>query len=60
MKHEKCFTEFCKSHGYMGKYSFNSELNQYDIVIYKGNYNGGAFLSEQEYKVLTQAKLKKS
>ena len=53
MKYEVCFQEFCKAHGYTGEYKYNAETKHYDIVIYKGTDNAGAFLDEEEYQTLT-------
>ncbi|MDU6263749.1 MAG: hypothetical protein E6600_04535 [Anaerocolumna aminovalerica] len=53
MKYESYFREFCKKHGYAGKYKYNAETKHYDIIISKGTDNAGAFLDEAEYEALT-------
>nr|WP_308743218.1 hypothetical protein [uncultured Anaerocolumna sp.] len=53
MKYEAYFNEFCKVHGYTGKYKYNSETDEYDIIISKDGDNAGAFLDEDEYQSLT-------
>jgi uncharacterized lipoprotein len=57
VKYEAYFKEFCKDRGYIGKYEYNSKLKRYDVIISKGSENGGAFLSELEYKELTEEQL---
>jgi hypothetical protein len=53
VKYESYFREFCKKHGYAGKYKYNAETKHYDIIISKGTDNAGAFLDEEEYQTLT-------
>ncbi len=57
MKYEAYFKEFCKKHGYLGKYKYNAETKEYDIIISKGSDNAGAFLAEEEYKDMSENKL---
>lgn len=57
MKYEAYFRKFCERNGYAGKYEYNSTLEQYEIIISKGNDNGGVFLTEQEYQELTEKQL---
>ncbi len=57
MKYEAYFKEFCKKHGYAGKYRYNAETKHYDIIISKGTDNAGAFLTEEEYQEMDDNKL---
>ena len=57
MKYEEIFKEFCRIHGYIGKYQCDAETKEYEIIISKGTDNAGAFLTEEEYQEMDDNKL---
>lgn len=54
MKYEEIFKEFCRIHGYIGKYQCDAETKEYEIIISKGDDNAGWFLEEEEYQELDE------
>lgn len=52
------FNEFCSEYGYTGKYGLNETLNEYEIMISKGNDNAAAFLTKAELKRLKNQEIR--
>ena len=48
MSFEIYFKEFCDKYGYSGKFCFDKQSKEYQIIISKGDDNGGLFMSKEE------------
>lgn len=59
MKFGTIFKEFCDINGYTGQYLYNESVDEYQVVITKGDNHAGAYLSPQEYGEVSEEGIQK-